>query len=57
MTTGATLSLEQLDAAVAAVAPKLTDSEQRLAVTIYRMRPAGQGRRRRRCHRGRGRRR
>ena len=42
MTTDATVSLEQLNAALAGAAPQLTYSEQRLAVTIYRMLATGQ---------------
>jgi hypothetical protein len=36
MTTDATISIEALDTALAGAAPTLSDSEQRLAVTVYR---------------------
>jgi hypothetical protein len=42
MTTDAKINLEELDAALASAAPKLSGSEQRLAVTIYRTLATGQ---------------
>jgi hypothetical protein len=42
MTTDATVSLDEIDAAAAKVAPGLTLDEQRLAVAVYRLLAHGQ---------------
>ena len=42
MTTDATISINEIDAALANVAPKLTVDERRLAVAIYRLLATGQ---------------
>ena len=42
MTTDATIDLDEIDAGLAEAEPELTDSEQRLALSIYRLLAAGQ---------------